>query len=62
MEDFIPKWGDLQPWRTPWKNIHCFTIDDDMIIKKSYDKNNEEFCSGKTFCVAIPSWYLPVQS
>ena len=41
---------------------HCFTIDDDMVISKSHD-TNEEFSSGKnTLFIAIPSRFSPVQS
>ena len=33
-----------------------------MVINKSHDKIDEEFSSGKTFGMAIPNRYLPVQS
>ena len=63
MEDFIPKWGGTFNSGGHYeKIIHCFTIDDDMVISRSHNKN-EEFPIGKNaLFIAMPSRYSPVQS
>ena len=44
------------------ETIHCSTIDDDMVINKSHDKNEEFSSCENTLFIAIPSRYSPVQS
>ena len=41
MEDFISKCGGPSTLEDTMKKLHCFTIDDDMVISKSHDKNEE---------------------
>ena len=57
-----PSGGTYKSGEDYEKITHCFTIDDDMVISKSQDKN-EEFSSGKnTLFIAIANQFSPVQS
>ena len=59
MEDFIPEWGGPSNLEETMKKQY---IDDDMVINKSHDKNEEFSSCEHTLFIAIPSRYSPVQS